>query len=194
MTPAEKNPEAESKDDAATKSDLGEKRLRVEEDTTAKKAESVEPEQINASPEVAAASKEKTEVNPTAETKDTKADAKNTKDAKQDDTVSEPETKEKPIPTGQCEVHESPSMVKDIPLTEAQANVFKKSDDKPLEPVEEQPSPKLGEAGSKLSTTEQPKQPIEAEKPADEKQVDVEQAYLEAATAGDTGNSANVQQ
>merc|ERR1712146_174428 len=100
-----------------------------------------------------------------------------------DDTVSEPETKEKPMPNGQCEVHESPSMVKDIPLTEAQANVFKKSDDKALEPVEEQPTPKLGEADSNPSATEQPKQPTEAEKSADEKQVDVEQAYLEAATA-----------
>ena len=68
MTPAEKNPEAESKDDAATKSDLGEKRLRVEEDATAKKVESVEPEQINTTPEVAEVSKEKTEANPTAET------------------------------------------------------------------------------------------------------------------------------
>lgn len=87
-------------------------------------------------------------------------------------------------------------MVKDIPLSEAQANVFKKTDGKPeLSPVKElNTSPELGEAGSKPTATEQPKQPTEAEKTAEEKQVDVEQAYLEAATAGDTGNSANVQQ
>jgi hypothetical protein len=203
ITPAaEKDPkdieEKKPEDAAATKVAIGsEKRLRVEEDATAeKKPEAIEPRQINTTPEVPAASKEKTEVNAAAETKDTKvaADAKSIKDSKQDDTVSEPETKEKPMPAGQIEVHESPSMVKDIPLTEAQVNVFQKSDEKNLSPVEEQPSPKLGEAGSNAEITEQPKQPTEAEKATDEKQVDVEQAYLEAATAGDTGNSANVQQ
>lgn len=144
MTPAEKSideKKPEVTDGAVTKSDNG-KRLRVEEEqhkdtigvnaTENTNGEAIESAQINTTPEIATTG---SKVSAAAETKDTKAaDANDIKNSKLDDTVSEPAENKA---DGQCEVHESPSMVKDIPLTEAQANVFKKSDDKPLSPVQE---------------------------------------------------------